>query len=68
MNMPNRSGLELLDMVREDPQLKEIPVLMLTTEGQPHLLERARKAGAKGWIVKPFKTDLLLAAAKKLAR
>ena len=66
VNMPNRNGLELLEVLRRHEQLKTLPVLMLTTEGQPQLIERARKSGAKGWLVKPFKADLLLAAVKKL--
>jgi len=66
VNMPRRSGLQLLDDLRKDETLKRIPFLMLTTEGQPELIDQARRNGAKGWLVKPFKPELLLAAVRKL--
>ena len=61
VNMPRMNGLEFLENVRAG-----LPVMMLTTEGQPELIQRAKALGAKGWLVKPFKPDLLVAAARKL--
>ena len=66
INMPRMSGLEMIEQVALNKGIKKVPIVMLTTEGQPALIQRARQAGAKGWIVKPFKPDLLVATVNKL--
>ncbi len=66
VNMPKMNGIEMLQKVKSEALRPGLPVLMLTTEGNPKLIEQAKAAGAKGWIVKPFKAELLVAAVKKL--
>lgn len=66
VNMPRLNGLELLDKLQAQGLLARVPVVMLTTEGQPAMMQRAKQAGAKGWIVKPFKPPLLVATVQKL--
>lgn len=73
VNMPKLSGLDMLELLgargeNANGAASPLPVLMLTTEGRPDLIERARSSGAKGWMVKPFKPTMLLATVKKLAR
>ena len=65
VNMPRMSGIELLEALKARSDTLP-PILMLTTEGNPELVRRARASGAKAWMTKPFKPDLLLAAAMKL--
>lgn len=51
VNMPRCGGIEMLERMRTDAC--DVPVLLLTTEGHPSLIRRARNAGAKAWLVKP---------------
>lgn len=66
VNMPKKNGLELIEEIKAGGANSHVPIVMLTTEGQPALVQRAKQAGAKGWIVKPFKANLLVAAMQKL--
>jgi two-component system chemotaxis response regulator CheY len=66
VHMPKKSGIELVEEIKAGGINSHVPIVMLTTEGQPALVQRAKQAGAKGWIVKPFKSNLLVAAMHKL--
>jgi two-component system, chemotaxis family, chemotaxis protein CheY len=66
VNMPKLSGLDLLERLRTEPSVAHTLVLMLTTEGQPESIARAKALGAKGWMVKPFVPALLVGAVQKL--
>jgi two-component system chemotaxis response regulator CheY len=68
VNMPRMNGIEMVEKLKAENRHTKVPVVMLTTERQPDLVNRAKNAGAKGWIVKPFKAELLVAAAKKLTQ
>lgn len=53
-NMPNMPGIELLKAIRQDPSLKETPVLMVTAEAAKENVVTAVQAGVNNYIVKPF--------------
>lgn len=60
INMPNMNGIELIKKVRSQDGNKLVPILVLTTESQADMLRLGRKAGATGWLVKPFNEDKLI--------
>ncbi|AST70532.1 two-component system response regulator [Kosakonia cowanii] len=53
-NMPNMDGLQLLTEIRNDANLKTMPVLMVTAEAKKENIIAAAQAGASGYVVKPF--------------
>ena len=68
VNMPNKNGIEMVAEVKRDASYSNLPIIMLTTEGSKDLIAKAKAAGACGWIVKPFKPDMLVAAVKNLTK
>ncbi len=67
VNMPVMDGFGVIEGVRKHPIHRAVPVLVLTTESAPELKQRARKAGATGWIVKPFDKEKLVNAIHRVA-
>lgn len=66
LHMPNMDGIQLIEEIRKNDRYSTIPLLLLTTELSATKKEEARKAGATGWIVKPFNQQKLLEIVKRL--
>ena len=66
INMPRLDGFGLIEAVRKLDGYKHIPIIVLTTESDPEKKQRARDAGATGWIIKPFSADALIAAIRRV--
>ncbi|MCI6217547.1 MAG: chemotaxis response regulator CheY [Helicobacter sp.] len=58
-NMPEMNGLNLVKKVRADERYKDIPIIMVTTEGGKAEVITALKAGVNNYIVKPFTPQVL---------
>ena len=67
INMPRMDGFGFIEEVRGDQRYRGIPILVLTTESDAEKKNRARMAGATGWIVKPFNPDKLVDAIRRVA-
>jgi len=50
--MPRKGGFEVMEEMQKDPNLKRIPVIIISNSGQPVELSRAQKLGAKDWLIK----------------
>jgi two-component system chemotaxis response regulator CheY len=58
-NMPGMTGLELVTEIRNDPDLQHLPVLLITGEARKENILAAAKAGASGYVIKPFSMTVL---------
>lgn len=66
INMPNMDGLTMAEKIRSELGNQEVRIVMLTTEDNVEMRERGRAIGVTGWIVKPFRGDVVLGPLKKL--
>lgn len=67
INMPRMDGFGFIDHVRKERADRSTPILVLTTESDVDKKQRARQAGATGWIVKPFDPAKLIAAVRRVS-
>jgi len=66
VNMPIMNGIEFIKEIKQNATNKFTPIIMLTTESAPELKKQGQEAGAKVWMVKPFKPAQLLMVLEKL--
>jgi two-component system chemotaxis response regulator CheY len=66
INMPIMDGLKLVSLVRNDPAHKEVPIVIITTEGATEDKDRALAIGANDYITKPIQTIKIIEVAKRL--
>ncbi|RKQ63822.1 two-component system chemotaxis response regulator CheY [Thermovibrio guaymasensis] len=65
-NMPNMTGIELVQAIRSDEKLKHLPILMVTAEAKKENVLAAIKAGVNNYIVKPFTAETLKEKIEKI--
>jgi two-component system chemotaxis response regulator CheY len=68
INMPQLSGLEMAKRLKEIPSVKLKPILALTTEKNPQIVQKGKQIGLAGWLVKPFTPDKVLMAVKRVLK
>ncbi len=66
VNMPNMDGITFVKSLKQMPAYKFTPVIMLTTESQEAKKQQGQAAGARAWVVKPFRPEQMLGAVQKL--
>ena len=66
VNMPNMDGITFVQETKKLTNYKFTPIIMLTTEAGEDKKAKGQAAGAKAWVVKPFRPDQMLNAVSKL--
>ena len=65
-NMPGMTGIDLLKAVRSDPEMVDLPVLMVTAEAKREQIIMAAQAGVNGYVIKPFTAATLKEKIEKI--
>jgi two-component system chemotaxis response regulator CheY len=68
INMPVMDGLKLIRLIRGEDELKEMPIVVITTEGAQEDRERALALGANEYLTKPIQSNKVLAVARSLLK
>jgi two-component system chemotaxis response regulator CheY len=68
INMPVMDGLKLIHLIRQEPDLAEMPIAVITTEGAKEDRDRAMSLGANEYLTKPIHANRVLAVAKALLK
>jgi two-component system chemotaxis response regulator CheY len=68
INMPGMDGLKLIRLIRGEESLKEIPIVVITTEGAKEDRERALTLGANEYLTKPIQANRVLSVARNLLK
>jgi len=68
INMPVMDGLKLISLIRGEDSLKEIPIVVITTEGAKEDRDRAMVLGANEYLTKPIQANRVLAVARSLLK
>lgn len=66
VNMPVMDGITFVKEVKKRPNHRFLPIIMLTTESRESRKQEGQMAGAKAWVVKPFRPEQILNAVSKL--
>ncbi len=68
INMPVMDGLKLVSLIRGEDSIKDMPVVVVTTEGAKEDRERAMSLGANEYLTKPIQANKVLGVAKSLLK
>ncbi len=68
INMPIMDGLKLVSLVRQDAKFKDMPIIIVTTEGAEEDKKRGLTLGANAYLTKPVQTNQLIATVKELLK
>jgi CheY-like chemotaxis protein len=66
IKMPKVDGVEVLRQIKSDPELRKIPVIMLTTTDDPREVDRCHTLGCSSYIAKPVDYDKFVMAIRQL--